>query len=64
MDDYEEVLHVLVVGSQGVGKSCILNRLANSTYSQSYVPTVIFNQTQMYGCSHLVGCQSADLLQG
>ena len=38
-DKYEK-FKVCIIGSQGVGKTALLNRLADNTFSEKYEPTV------------------------
>uniref|UniRef100_H9H629 small monomeric GTPase n=1 Tax=Monodelphis domestica TaxID=13616 RepID=H9H629_MONDO len=38
--DYDYLFKVLLIGDSGVGKSCLLLRFADDTYSDSYVSTI------------------------
>jgi len=38
--DYDYLLKILLVGESGVGKSCLLLRFAEGTYSQSFISTI------------------------
>lgn len=39
-NDYDYLLKVLLIGDSGVGKSCLLLRFADDTYSESYISTI------------------------
>eukprot|EP00928_Gymnodinium_smaydae_P036302 TRINITY_DN2538_c0_g2_i1.p1 TRINITY_DN2538_c0_g2~~TRINITY_DN2538_c0_g2_i1.p1 ORF type:complete len:461 (-),score=72.20 TRINITY_DN2538_c0_g2_i1:72-1454(-) len=38
--EYDALLKVLLVGNAGVGKTCLMNRFVDDTYSASYVSTI------------------------
>jgi len=38
--DYDYLLKILLVGESGVGKSCLLLRFAEGTFSQSFISTI------------------------
>lgn len=40
MDDYDYLFKILVLGDSGVGKSCILQRFVDRTYSEHYISTI------------------------
>lgn len=39
-DDYDYLFKLLLIGDSGVGKSCILLRFADDTFSESYISTI------------------------
>ena len=39
-DDYDYLFKLLLIGDSGVGKSCILLRFADDTFSDSYISTI------------------------
>ena len=38
--DYDSLFKLLIIGDSGVGKSCILLRFADDTYTESYISTI------------------------
>ena len=37
---YDTLIKLLLIGDSGVGKSCLLLRFADDTYSDSYISTI------------------------
>ncbi len=40
MNDYDYLFKILLIGDSGVGKSCILLRFTEDTYSEAYISTI------------------------
>lgn len=40
MNDYDYLFKILLIGDSGVGKSCILIRFTEDTYSEAYISTI------------------------
>lgn len=38
--EYDSLFKLLIIGDSGVGKSCILLRFADDTYTESYISTI------------------------
>ncbi len=38
--EYDYLFKLLLIGDSGVGKSCLLLRFADDTYTQSYISTI------------------------
>jgi Ras-related protein Rab-1A len=38
--DYDYLFKILIIGDSGVGKSCLLVRFADDTYTESYISTI------------------------
>ncbi|WBY58514.1 ras-related protein Rab-1B [Plasmodium yoelii yoelii] len=39
-DSYDSLFKILLIGDSGVGKSCLLLRFADDTYTDSYISTI------------------------
>ena len=42
--EYDYLFKLLLIGDSGVGKSCLLLRFADDTYSESYISTMARSQ--------------------
>ena len=38
--EYDYVFKLVLIGNSGVGKSCLLLRFADDTYTESYISTI------------------------
>ena len=38
--DFDHVFKLVIVGDSGVGKSCLLIRLSDDTFTESYISTI------------------------
>lgn len=38
--EYDYLIKIVVIGESGVGKSCLLLRFADDTYTESYISTI------------------------
>ena len=52
-------IKIVLVGDGATGKTSLLQRFADGTFSEEYVPTIFENQAKTIHVSHLYrGCQN------
>ena len=39
-ENYDHLYKILIIGDSGVGKSCIMSRFADDSYTESYISTI------------------------
>ena len=40
INEYDYLFKLIIIGDSGIGKSCLLNRFADDTYTDSYISTI------------------------
>jgi DNA replication protein DnaC len=60
--EYDYLFKLLLIGDSGVGKSCLLLRFADDTYTESYISTIGVDFVRSMAPLSASGCVAGRLL--